>query len=143
MTTGLSAALIARRTIETPGGDFAVRGLSPTDIFAIYRRHTGALAHWFERLQTGGGIALDNSAMIVGTLLDAAPEIMAEVIAAAADKPDLADVARSLSISVQTTALEVIGELTFTQEMPPKKLIETVVRMMGSLTAPTTTGPAT
>lgn len=145
MAQGPFAALIARRQIKTPGGSFAVRGLSPDDVFTIYRRHAGEVAGWFDRLQAGGvDISLNAAPVLIGSLLDTAPAIAAEVIALASDAgvddEVLADV-RRLPLSPQASALEAIAELTFTQEMPPKKLLEIVVRMGRSLSAPET--PAT
>lgn len=140
MATGLTAALIARRTISTPGGSFAVRGLSPHDVFAIYRRRAGEMALWFERMQASDRFSLDAMPAVATSLLDTAPDIGAELIAAAADAGTDAEavgIARQLPIGVQVEALEAIASLTFTQEMPPKKLLEIVVRMARGLTAPT------
>lgn len=145
MSKGPFAALIVRRDIKGPGGKFSVRGLSADDVFALYRRHTGELAAWFEKLGSGEArVSLNATTMLAGTLLDTAPLIAAEIIAAGteagADDETIADI-RKLPLSVQASALEAIGELTFTQEMPPKKLLEIVVRMSRSLSETET--PAT
>lgn len=142
--TGLTAALIARRTINTPGGEFSVRGLSPQDVFSIYRRRAGDLALWFDKLQGAENFSLDAMPAIATSLLDTAPDLGAEILAAAADAgtdPGAIAIAMQLPIGTQAEALEAIADLTFTQEMPPKKLLQIVVRMARSLNGPET--PAT
>lgn len=139
MSTGLTAALIARRNIQTPGGTFAVRGLSTQDVFGIYRRRAGEMALWFDKLQASESFNLDAMPAIATSLLDTAPDLAAEIIACGADAGNDAEavaVAKSLALGVQAKALEDIADLTFTQEMPPKKLLQIVVRMARSLTGP-------
>ena len=145
MTQGLTQALIQRREIKAPGGSFTVRGLSPADIFAIYARHTGELGLWFEKLQTQQlDISFEAAPTLVASLLDSAPILAAEIIAAACGQvgdEEAISIARDLSISVQVSALEAVGQLTFTEEMPPKKLLEIVVQMASQIAGPTESSP--
>lgn len=146
MASALTFALIPKRMIEVPdGGEFAVRGLSPSDAFSIYSRHAGELGQWFEKLQAGTvELSIDAAPALASSLMKTAPALVAEIIAAAAGEgldEEAIQVATQLSVSVQASALEAIGELTFTQEMPPKKLLEIVVKMAGNLSGSAT--PAT
>lgn len=142
MAGGLTQALIRRREIEVPdGGAFSVRGLTAEDAFVIYADHAGELGLWFEKLQSGtGDVSLDAAPVLAASILKSAPGLCAEIIAAACDAagdPESIAIARQLPIGVQAMALEAVAEMTFTQEMPPKKLMEIVVRMMSNLTSPT------
>lgn len=146
MVSGLTEALIAKQEVEVPGGGkFAVRGLSPTDVFAIYRNHTGEMGAWFEKLRAGEAeLSLNAAPQLATSLLDTAPQLAAELIAAGAGdgngapEPEMVAIARRLPISAQASALQKIAGLTFTQEMPPKKLLEIVVQMARSLSGPET-----
>lgn len=138
---GLRADLLCSRTIKTAGGNFVVRGLNAEAIFAIVGRNREALSVLFDRLvvQGDGGpqISLDQTETIVVALIDAVPEIVGLIIAASAGPmtDEAVAIARALPAPVQMAALEAVAELTFTSEMPPKKVLETVVRAMGGVTS--------
>ena len=141
MDQGLRAELLGSRTIRTAGGDFVVRGLNAEAIFAIVGRHREALSALFDRLvvQGEGGpqISLDQTETLVVALVDAVPEIVGLIIAAAAGPmtDEAIAIARALPAPVQMAALEAVAELTFTSEMPPKKVLEIVVKAMGGVTS--------
>lgn len=140
MASGLTLALIDRRTIKASGGEFSVRGLSPQDVFCIYRRHAGDMALWFDKLQGTADLSLDAAPALAASLLDTAPGLCAEIIAAGADAgtdEEAIGIAKMLSLGVQAEALKAIADLTFTEEMPPKKLLEIVTQMARSVNSPT------
>lgn len=135
----------------TDGQEFTVSGLTPNHIFGLYHRHRGDLAAIYERLVSPDGnvVAPEDATRIVENLIGSAPRLMAEVIAMASggdpfdtrpidpEMPDGATVwqsdvatAADLTMPVQMEALQKIGDLTFTPEMPPKKFLSVLVGMM-------------
>jgi hypothetical protein len=135
----LSAELLVTKKVEVAGGKgFAVGGLHLDGILTICRRHREDVTKLFEQVvETGGG--LEQAAAMSETVLSATPDIAAEIIAFAAGHPDAAEaVFRKLPFPVQLDALNKIAELTFTSEMPPKKVIETVARTLAGVAKPLT-----
>jgi hypothetical protein len=129
----LRARLIAKRHVNVAGTEgFDVGGISLDSILRIFRRHGDDLRDLFDRLAgtNGGGISLDEASQLGGALLGSAPQIAAELIAEAAGfvEAEAAELFLQLPAPVQVEALDRIAELTFTSEMPPKKVIETVLR---------------
>lgn len=133
---------------------FPVRGLNPNDVFGIYYRHAGQLAALFEKLISGfrssGNFDPSGIQVVALELVKDAPIVMGEIIAAAADgdpsdeaswRADV-EIARKLPFPVQADALAKIGELTFTSEMPPGKLLSLVAglieRATGQIQLPST-----
>lgn len=133
---GLTASLLASKTIKTSGGEFAVRGLSLNDIVSVFGTHRAALEDLFNRMFVvkDGNISVTGTVdidLIVATVVGEAPLVAASIIAHAADAMDDEGyaVAQQLPGPVQIAALEAIADLTFTTEMPPKKVLEIVIRM--------------
>jgi len=112
---------------------FAVRGLDPTDVLSLYYRHTGKLSEMFDGMmeryrENGNNIETADVQSFAMTVIGDAPVIVAEVIAlASGSSPDDDEwdadihIATHLPFPVQADAIEKIGRLTFTSEMPPKK----------------------
>jgi hypothetical protein len=119
--------------VKVPGGDkFAVRGLSLADIMSIVRKHRATVSALFDRYASvieGQGVS-----EVGRELLEAAPDVAADVIAHASGDPDAADVAARLPFPVQLDAIEKIGRLTFEAEGGPKKVLETVIRVLQGTT---------
>lgn len=136
-STGLSGVAIATRSIKVPGGgEFAVRGLSFSDLTGLYQLHGGELGLWFERFvgDAANAVAGDSIADAVASIISAAPDLAAAAIALAADAEDgELDIVKRLPLGVQIDALSAVGELTFTEDMPPKKVLEIVIRMATGL----------
>lgn len=126
---GLKDLKLPEATIEFPGGDFAVRGLSLNDISWLVQRHGGKLNSLFLQFQLEGELTADSVAAFALPLLQAAPEIAAELIACASGDPGTAEIAAGLPFPVQIEALEKLAELTFSVGGGPKKLVETVLRL--------------
>lgn len=137
-------------TVKAPHGEFVVRGLGFEEILAIYMRHKGEASGLFERLVNGGdgkpALSLDQVSLIGGALLSSSPTIAYEIIAAAAGglTDEAVAAVSTFGVAVQTDALDKIAALTFTREMPPKKLLEIVVRAAGGMAQAVTplNGPA-
>lgn len=114
-----------------------VRGIGLHAAVAIYRRHEGELTAWFTKMLERGepgspSLNLAQASTLIEGLLVGAPDLAVDIIAAgmgfAAD-PGAIALASGLGLGVQMDALTKIADLTFTSEMPPKKFIETVVRL--------------
>lgn len=149
---GLRHIVTPKATVAlTDGQEFEVTGLSPSHIFGLYHRHRGQLASLFDRLAADGNVSIENAGQIAESLLSSAPLILAEIVALASGShpfdetpvdpavPDGATVwqadvnlAASLPVSVQADALQKIGDLTFTADMPPKKFLSVLARMIQS-----------
>lgn len=144
---------------DSEGQSFTVTGLTPNHIFGLYHRHRGQLAALFEKVVADGGAPnVDDVAAMGQTLINSAPLVMAEIIALASGAdpfdtspvdPDVPDgatmwqsdltLAAGLTLSVQLDALQKIGNLTFTPEMPPKKFLSALVEMIRSANGSTLT----
>lgn len=127
------------REVELPNGDkFTVGGIALNDIMVLVARRQTELNQMFSQFVTASvdadrsEIADDRARGIAVTLLNTAPDLAADIIAIASGGIDdeLVTVVRKLPFPVQLAALAAIAELTFTSEMPPKKVVEMVVQMM-------------
>lgn len=133
---GLTASLLASKTVKTSGGEFAVRGLSLNDIVSVFGTHRQAIEDLFNRIFVvdGGKVGMAEEVdvdMIIATVVGEAPLVAASIIATAADSTDDEGFAVALRLPgpVQIAALMAVAELTFTTEMPPKKVLEIVIQL--------------
>lgn len=134
----LRAELLVSAAVRNGEREFRVSGLPLNAVLDICRRHWESVSGLFDKLmaqvQSGEAITLDQANWLGGALLTAIPEVAAEIIAVCAGHGVEAGVVyRELPAPVQLDALDKIAGLTFTSEMPPKKVIETVVRMLGGV----------
>lgn len=138
---GLTTLVVKTEAIELPGGDyFTVRGLSLVDITSIYRAHVGEIGAWFEQLQmlmVGDAEVKSGAGDIASKLLTTAPTLAAEIIAFGSGEfsDETVAIAAGLPISTQIDALQKIGDLTFTESMPPKKVFEVVIQAARAATS--------
>lgn len=126
---GLKHIKLPEAQVKFSGGDFAVRGLSLDDLSFIVQRHGAKLNVLFQNFTEAGELTVEGVADFALPLLNAAPEIAAELIACASGDSEDAGVAATLPFPVQLEALEKLAELTFNVSGGPKKLVETVLRM--------------
>lgn len=132
------------------GQSFSVSGITPNHAIGLYHRHRGQLAALFDAVVGAGGeVDINDVSRFAADLFGAAPLVMAEIITLAAGgnpfdespiDPDVPDgvtawqaelaTAAGLPFPVQLDALEKIGGLTFTPEMPPKKFLSVLVNLM-------------
>ena len=136
----LSAQLLVTEHVEVAGGKgFDVSGLSLDAILILARRRKQDAGELFDTLvsQVGadGGISIEKAEWLGGALLSTAPQIAAEIIALSAgyESVEAAELFRKLPMPSQVDALDKIARLTFTSEMPPKKVFETVVRALAGV----------
>lgn len=141
---GLRNLVIPTELVKISDGEgFAVRGLSPNDAIGLYHRHAGQLSTLFDQFSKRAKAAEATSVLEVGTaMVSGAPQIMAEIVALASDSDPNGDdwtadvaVALRLPAGVQMDALEKIGRLTFTSDMPAPKFFGLVLEMAKSATA--------
>lgn len=121
---------------------FTVRGVGLNDIMAIYYRHTGGISLAFEKLasqyRSSGQLGSEEVSGIIAGTIQELPIVTAELIAIASgsnvdeDAEFAADVALALNLGLgaQFAALEAIGKLTFTSEMPPKKFLALIAQRL-------------
>ena len=125
---------------------FSVRGLSPTAVFTLFYQHPGELGALFDQVIAAvkdQSITNEDAGSIVLKLAQQSPTIVAELIALASgarpeDGPNWAEsveIAKELPFPVQADAIDKIGTLTFTSEMPAGKFAALVLRATGSLTS--------
>ena len=126
---GLKHIKLPEAQVKFPGGDIAVRGLSLDDLSFIVKRHGAQLNALFQSFTAAGELTVEGVADFALPLLNAAPELAAELIACASGDSDDAAIAATLPFPVQLEALEKLAELTFNVSGGPKKLVETVLRM--------------
>jgi len=136
---GLLDLRIPTAPVETPGGSFAVRGLSLEDFVNLYNEHTDEFGSVFDQFRTWAsseGEDLPPLEQFCAKLLCQAPVLAARVIAKAAneDNADGLAVARQLSPLVQADALRAIGRLTFRSEEDVKKMIALAIEQVKALT---------
>lgn len=144
---GLRHLSIPQQTVSlSDGQQFTVSGLSPNHAYGLYHRHRGEMSALFDRIMASG--ATDVSG-IGENIFGEAPLLLAEIIALAAGgnpfdetpvDPEVPDgatawqaelsMAVSLPAPVQLDALQKIGALTFTPEMPPKKFLSVLASML-------------
>lgn len=141
---GLRDLVIPTELVKISDSDgFAVRGLTPSDVLGLYQRHAGDLSSLYDKFvgkaNSGEGF---NSGEVLASLLSGAPHILGEIIALATDSdPRGTDWAADCMIAVrlpagaQVDALEKIGRLTFTSDMPAPKFFGLVIQMAQSATA--------
>lgn len=135
------------RVVQTSDGEgFAVRGLTPLQVFSLYYRHTGELGELFEGImknvrESGAAGQVDVESVMLSMLRNA-PTVFCEIIVLATggrteDEVNFEaalKIAESLPFPVQADAMAKIAELTFTAEMPVGKFLTLVVGLMQQAT---------
>ncbi len=129
---------------DKPAQYLSVRGLSTNDVMNLVRIHGTPLADLYEKIVTGKiELNLENSQVLMAVLMDAGPNIVADIITIASGSEDYAadfEIARKLPLTVQTNAIKAVAELTFV-DTTPGEFLEEVVKMIaatGSLLSQTT-----
>lgn len=136
-------------TIALPGGEIAVRGLSVDAVAALVRDDRAAILAAFDQITGKANVQQLAAAADAGeetpdvdlaelgmgdaaaSLLQAAPGLVAKIIAWAADEPDAVEQARQIPMPLQLEILVEIGRLTF-EMTSPGKFLETVITLARS-----------
>lgn len=128
---GLTGITLPTQEIKFSGGAFAVRGLSLNDITLLVMKHKPALDGLYAQYAANGGNAEATAREIGGHVLHAAPQLVADIIALAADEatPEGVQAASKLPVDVQLNAIEAIVRMTVATEGGLKNLVAVVVRL--------------
>lgn len=132
--------VIATRSIKLPREQsLSIRALGFDDIQHLLINR-GGLVDKALQLFDASGFKQDASDAEVRTfgasLLATLPELVAEIIAVAADEPELADKARRLPAPVQLEALMGAYELTFAEPDSVKNFFDRLASLMTSIPRP-------
>lgn len=127
---GLKDIKIRTRTVKISGESVALRGLSTADISFLIDAYgstfTGQVDEAIATLSSGTG-DLQGS---LTRALAIAPDLVADVIALAANEPDAVDIVKNLPAPDQLEALNVIGSLMFEEPDSVKKFAKNVIALM-------------
>lgn len=133
---GLRDLAIPSETITFGKTSFEVFGLNGANIVRLVRVHGPAIRALYEAATADGAeVSMENAGQIASVLMEAAPDLVADIIALAAQDPEAAPIAAKLSGPVQLAALEKIADLTFSIEGGPKKAWETVIRVINGVSS--------
>ena len=142
---GLKQVLIPTYVVKAPGSDFAVRALTFAEISTIAKDFAPEAAMAFgkivsrAKLRSAGSqqVTAEEVKDIIRGLLPAAPKLVGAVIALASDEyePACVEIASKLPVGIQVEAIEQIFQMTFSSDAELKKLVESITRMLGSITA--------
>lgn len=132
----LSSLTIPSALIEIGGSNLKLQGLQPTHLGWLYVSNKEVCDLLWKKYQTVADITA-LGVMAVSDFLSAAPVLAAHVIAMSmgslpTDETWGSDIAKCLTfpISKQVECLQKIAALTFTKELPPKKLLEMFVAVI-------------
>lgn len=133
---GLRDIQLPSTTITIPGGSFAVRGLSFSDIVTVANTHGPQVAMIFAKVTNGDKIAEGDVRTVLANVAPQVPDLVAAIIALAADDytPETIEIARKLNFQHQLAALEAVFHNTFQSEAELKKFVESIIRMLTGAT---------
>ena len=128
-------------TIEFPGGEISVRGLSFPDLAQVVEVHREAIVPLFDKYagRKPEKLLLEDTSVIVLDILTAAPTAVTHIIAVAADAADQFNMIAQIPIGAQIEILGKIGELTFKTNGGVgnlAKVVENLVRTAASSKSP-------
>lgn len=124
-------------TVEFPGGEITIRGLTFPDIAQLVEVNRDALAPLFDKYsgRKPEKIVNEDAGDIVLDILTAAPAAVTNIIALAADAPDQFDLIAQIPIGAQIEIVIKIGELTFKTNGGAGNLAAVVTKMVRSAAA--------
>lgn len=124
---------IARRTVETPGGDIVVRGLTLDDLIIVSQLYGPQAAVLFGAFQEQKSeLEAADVKAILQSVSDQLGDLLAGVVALASNDYDAetVQIAKELPFNVTFEVLVAVFELTFTNEAQLKKFVESLVKMV-------------
>lgn len=134
---GLRDITIAKKTVNVGDQTFDVRGLSYADIARAVSIHAEQASKMFDNVvkqASDGGIESSTVAAIAKKALTDFPELVGDLVASAADEPDMGATFNKLPITAQADALDKVISLTITSEGELEKFIQIVTRGLGAVT---------
>ena len=122
---------------DGPDVDIYVRGLSPSDFTAIMADDGGDELGTMYRRLVNEAVTPTEIEKVALDALNTLPDLMAKLIARAADLPDEWEAVKSFSIGAQIDLIQQIALLTFASENVRKKAME-IVSQYAKVAGPTT-----
>lgn len=133
---GLRDLVLPSAEIEVAGEKLSFRGLNLNDFTGLFYRRKALSNEVFKSLMESFGRELTQPEQAT-LLVRMSPEIMGEVIAlASGENPNspeyisAVEIAMRLPAGVQVEALQKIAGITFTQDMPPGKILALAMEML-------------
>lgn len=114
---------------------FQVRGISDEDLVSLMRDHREQLVRAFDTIQGAEERDLESAKDFGVELLQEVPELVAQLIALAADKPDGAPVIRKMPAPIKLKALMEIWQLTVVDTGGFEPFLTQVISVMQGLSA--------
>lgn len=137
---GLSDLVHPTAQVETPGGSFAVRGLSLEDLTILMKDHTEEVGTMFNQFRDWA-MSEDTPEkppvhQFLVRVIAQTPSLINRIIARAADEDTARGIAAAgkLVPEDQAEALQKIGELTFRSEEGMRKMMQLAIRSLDQLT---------
>lgn len=130
---GLRDVIISKTTVNYREQSFDLRGISATDVMLAAQDYGPQMALAFAKVTAGD--AIDDTQALILDVVKELPELVAAVIAMAADDydPKVVKIAKSLPFNTQVECVEAIFSETFYNEAEVKKLIESLTRMIAAI----------
>jgi hypothetical protein len=129
----LQDIVIPTRTIAYGGASFTVHGVTANDVMRMLIDADKDVARALNALEAARGADDENTVALLGTFLREVPELVARVIASAADEPASWPIVLKLPVSIQTEALEAVWSMTFEEPDSVKKFAASLVEMAKSI----------
>lgn len=133
---GLRNIVVPKAEIQVHGEVLSLRGLSFNDLLGLFYRRKSLAMDTFRTILEVSGRELSIPEQIA-VVARSSPEILGEVIALSAgsnpsDDEYVADVANAINLpmGIQAEAVEKIAALTFTQDMPPGKVLALFMKLL-------------
>lgn len=130
----LSDIVIPTQTLEYRGTKFTVHGVTANDVMRMLfeaERDVSRALDALDKIKSGD--EADAKETIVA-LLRETPELVARIIASAADEPDAWQTVLRLPVSVQAEALAAVWTLTFEEPDSVKKFVASLTAMARAMT---------
>lgn len=131
----LSDIVIPTKTMTYRGTSFTVHGVTANDVMRMLfeaEHDVGRALDAIEKLKDADEAA---SRDLIAVLLRETPELVARVIASAADEPGSWSTVLKLPVSVQAEALAAVWDLTFEEPESVKKFVVSLTAIAQSMAA--------
>lgn len=135
----LANTVIRKRKIEFDGGDVEIRAISLQDVSILLDAHQFTIDRIATMLASRGDLDMNNTQVIVDTVMEAvreSPLLVANLIALCADESELQGIAAQLPLPVQVEILQGIADQTFKDEAAVKNFAAGVMRLIRGMLPP-------
>lgn len=127
--------VIPSQRFEVSGGEIVVRGLGLDSVLFLLRTHGAPLQDLYARA-VDGKLDVSKAESLVAEMLDESATLVGCIIACAAGEPDQFEKAAALPAPLQIEIIEAVCRMTFEMAGGLGKFMETVNRMLESLSQP-------